>query len=42
LRLIIPIGAILFVVAELLSLPRYWLQIAEGHDLVARDLESRG
>ena len=39
---IIPIGAILFIVAELLSLPRYWLQIAQGHDLVARDMESQG
>ena len=39
---IIPVGAILFVVAELLSLPRYWLQIARGDDLVARDLDIEG
>lgn len=39
---IIPIGAVLFIVAELLSLPRYWLHIAQGNDLVARDMESQG
>ena len=28
---IIPIGAVLFIVAELLSLPAYWRQVAAGH-----------
>jgi TRAP-type C4-dicarboxylate transport system permease small subunit len=27
---VIPIGAILFIIAELLSLPAYWRQIADG------------
>jgi len=39
---IIPIGAILFIVAELLSLPRYWCHIATGHNPVTRELESQG
>lgn len=36
---VIPIGALLFIVAELLSLPRYWLQISEGQNQELRDLE---
>ena len=35
---VIPIGAILFIVAELLTLPRYWGQIAHGQALENRDL----
>jgi hypothetical protein len=27
---VIPVGAILFIIAELLSLPAYWRQIADG------------
>ena len=33
---VIPIGAILFIAAELLSLPRYWRQIAEGRGVEHR------
>ena len=36
---VIPVGAILFIVAELLSLPRYWRQIADGQSLEHRDPE---
>ena len=39
---VIPIGAVLFITAELLSLPRYWQQIAEGRSLEHRDLEDFG
>lgn len=36
---VIPVGAVLFIVAELISLPRYWQQIVDGHSLEHRDPE---
>lgn len=36
---VIPVGATLFIIAELLSLPRYWQQIADGRSLENRELE---
>jgi TRAP-type C4-dicarboxylate transport system permease small subunit len=34
---VIPVGAILFIAAELISLPRYWRQIADGQGIEHRE-----
>ena len=38
---VIPIGAVLFIIAELLSLPQYWADISHGKSLEHRDIEEQ-
>ncbi len=39
---VIPIGSILFILAELLSLPRAWSAVIAGHSLEHSDVETGG
>lgn len=36
---VIPIGAVLFIVCELISLPSYWRSVAAGHSLEHMEIE---
>ncbi len=38
---VIPVGAVLFIICELLSLPQYWVDIAGGKSLEHRDIEEQ-